>query len=130
MSWEIIDVNSNPEGAPWVRVGCSGVKARQVQFTMSRSVVRHLGAEDGTKLEVLRGYDDHDGWVCIVRGPDGFMATARNMGKGNLALRMSARHLGVTERHSSVKVDGESLVFADGGCVYVELPDWARRVSP
>ena len=136
MTWQRIDVNHNPEGRPWVRIGCSKRAAGygQIKLTISPTFARHLGIEPGDKLELYRGVGGHAGWISLVKGSEGFTVTDYRQGHGTLSIRFSLRFLGVDGSHATTKIDGESVVLGEqrfkGGIVdpwlYVELPPWAR----
>lgn len=139
MSWEPIDVNANAEGVPWISIGVHGKKDgyAQMKLTMSRTVVRHLGLKSGDQVRVERGRDDHEGWIQLwKRKPhekSGATVSSRKQGKGNLAFRMSSRHLDLPT-HSTTKITMHDLglVLATdriGPSLIVELPEWAGKES-
>ena len=131
MSWEQVDFSRHGEGAPWVRVGFERRKNEypRARIVLSRSVVQHMGIESGNIVDVIRGFGEHDGWVCLRRGRNGVTCTDRNMGRGNLVVFISARHLGIDSMpgNRSEKIAGEGLVLVKGGDVYVELPRWVHE---
>lgn len=129
MSWSRVDVNHNPEGRPWVKIGCHGRRSgyEQIKITLSRSMVRSLGLKPGDKVELYRGTDEHAGWVGLCKGPNGFTSTDYRQGNGNLAIRCSARFLEVTGIHSTTKIDCDSVVSGELNgmpCLYIGLPAW------
>ena len=130
MTWKRVDVNHNPEGTPWVKMGCHGRAGgyAQVKVTLSRTYAEHLGISPGDKLELYRGTDDHAGWIGLVKGAEGFVVTDYRQGHGTLSFRCSSRWLGVEGRHPTVKIEGDSVVVdrwpEAGPLLYVELPAW------
>ena len=135
MTWDRIEVNKMPEGRPWVKIGvhCRRDGYNQMKITLSRSLVKHLGAAPGDKLEVYMGTGDHDGWIAAAVGGDGFTLTDYRQGHGNLSLRMSSRFFGVYDKHPTSHITGESLVMDVGKdgrrWLYVELPEWAYNAT-
>lgn len=141
MPWESIEVNANAEGTPWISIGVHG-RANgysQAKLTMSRSIVKHLRLNSGDQLVIQSGTDDKAGWVRLIKavnGMHGFILTSKKQGKGNLALRMTARHLDLPV-HSTTKIttDDAGLILKTGkpgvspNLILFELPEWARKES-
>ena len=137
MSWKTIDSFGNAEGVPWVSIGVHGRrKYTQAKFTFSRTVREWLGLEDGDRVLMQKGNDEHDGWLQFSKAatgnePRAFTVTTKKQGKGNVAFRTSAARLNLPV-HSTTKItlDGARLFLAEdrlGRSVIVELPEWARQ---
>jgi len=136
MGWEEINVNANTEGSPWVSIGVHGRgRYTQAKITMSRTVVRHLGIKSGDKVLLRIGNGEHGGWVDIIKsksGQNGFLASGRKQGPGNLAFRFSAAHLNLpVHKTTKVAVDDASVILYPGPSEWMrsvrfELPKWAR----
>lgn len=108
MSWKIIPANSVAERAPWVSIGVHNKNhGLQAKISMSATIVEHLGVENGDKVMVLRGFDEHEGWIQIEKSPrlydHGMTLTNRKAAKGNLSFRVNAAHFNL-KYHKTVKI--------------------------
>lgn len=121
MSWELVEANSNAEGTPWVSIGVHAKSGSgQVKITMSKSVVKYLGAKSGQKVVMYEGVDDHAGWVEIALARSeyankvGYILSNRKTSRGNLGFRFSARRLGlVASKTKKITTDDLELVLTD-----------------
>jgi hypothetical protein len=130
--WSRLITSKVIEDSPWVRMSCTKRDRGypQIKVSLSRAVVEWLGVEEGQMLDVLRGYDDHAGWIRLTPGADGYVLTSYNQSCGALAVKFSGRHLGIRDSHRQTHVSGDSVVLGRDGIVpvvSVELPEWAYQ---
>jgi hypothetical protein len=130
MTWKRLLTNGVVENTPWATIACTRRDRGypQIKVAISPAVAAWLGVKCGMMVDVLIGGGDHEGWIRLTKGSDGYVLTDINQSRGALAIKFSGRHIGVRGSHKKTYLTGDKVVCDQNGTaphVSIELPRWA-----